>query len=61
MKRAFLEESNVNSQMDILRMNEVMNEQDCIQNSDILTFENKNDAIQYLSNLLKKQIKIMSH
>lgn len=55
-KVAFWQESNTNSQMDILRMDESLSEQENM--SDELIFPTEIDAIQYLSDLLGKEIKI---
>jgi len=58
MKVAFWEETNSNSQMDILRMDEAMTDQERLQESEMLTFETENDAIQYLSDLLGKNVQV---
>jgi len=58
MKIALWEESNTNSQINILRMDDTMREQEKLHESEVLTFETENDAIQYLSDLLGKNVKI---
>ena len=55
-KIALWEESNMNSQMDILRMDSTLSEQENM--SDELMFPTEIDAIQYLSDLLGKEIRI---
>jgi hypothetical protein len=55
-KTAFWEDPTINSQMDILRMEETLCDRQVI--SQELVFETETDAIQYLADLTGKEVRI---